>query len=469
VLVKSARARGVERAAQAKEDVMRLVGALLAALIFGTVAAPAPAAASTYYGRPSLEVDVGLFYDDLAPYGDWVETGDYGWGWSPHAPAGWRPYTAGYWVWTDAYGPLWVSSEPYGWAVYHYGRWYLDPVYGWIWIPGYEWGPSWVSFRNGGGYIGWAPLPPRVGWQLGVGFRVGPAVFDSWISPSHYCFVPERRFFDHSIPSHIVHGSRNTTIIHVTQNITNYDVVQGRVVNRSFRVDQLERAVRHAVPRVRPVDLGSAQAVRQARARSDEVPVFRPRVHEARSLTPPRGKALPRRAGGAPPADFREQASRQAEPRPQQRQAEPTVRRELDKHREEAARREVEARQQLERAQREQNAKREAEARRLADKQREEASRREVEVRQQLERAQRAQNAKREAEARRLADEQREEASRREVEVRQQLERRQPSARERRPAAAQRAVVREEPRTQRSREVKDAVSKSREKDKRKEK
>jgi hypothetical protein len=194
-----------------------------------------------------------------------------------------------------------------------------------------------------------------------------------------------------------VHGSRNTTIIHVTQNITNYNVVQGHVVNRSFRVDQLERAVRHAVPRVRPVDLGSAQAVRQARASRDEVPVFRPRVHEASSLTPPRRKALARRAGGSPSADLREQASRQAEPRPQQRQAEPSVRRELDKHREEATRREVEARQQL--------------------------------------------------------------------------ERRQPSERERQPAAAQRALVREEPRTQPAptRELKDAVSKSREKDKRKEK
>jgi hypothetical protein len=32
---------------------------------------------------------------------------------------------------------------------------------GWGWVPGTMWGPAWVSWRSGGGYAGWAPLPPR--------------------------------------------------------------------------------------------------------------------------------------------------------------------------------------------------------------------------------------------------------------------------------------------------------------------
>ena len=45
---------------------MRPVRALFIALLFGTAAAAAPAAASPFYDRPSLEVDAGMFYDDVA-------------------------------------------------------------------------------------------------------------------------------------------------------------------------------------------------------------------------------------------------------------------------------------------------------------------------------------------------------------------------------------------------------------------
>ena len=31
---------------------------------------------------------------------------------------------------------------------------------GWCWIPGTTWGPAWVNWRWGGGYVGWAPMAP---------------------------------------------------------------------------------------------------------------------------------------------------------------------------------------------------------------------------------------------------------------------------------------------------------------------
>src|SRR5262245_10768679 len=56
------------------------------------------------------------FYDDLSPYGRWVECEPYGWCWSPYdITAGWRPYLNGGWVYTD-YGWTWSSDEPWGWA-----------------------------------------------------------------------------------------------------------------------------------------------------------------------------------------------------------------------------------------------------------------------------------------------------------------------------------------------------------------
>src|SRR5260370_1144518 len=106
-------------------------------------------------------VDISFFYDQLSPYGHWVESRAYGWVWLPYRiGVSWRPYAAGHWVMTD-YGWTCVSDEPFGWATYHYGRWVFDPDYGWEWIPGYQWGPAWVAWRTGYGYIGWAPLPPE--------------------------------------------------------------------------------------------------------------------------------------------------------------------------------------------------------------------------------------------------------------------------------------------------------------------
>ena len=158
------------------------------------------------------EISVGIsvhaesdFYEPLTPYGGWVEVGGYGRCWHPARVAvGWRPYCEGHWEWTDC-GWYWVSDEPWGWACYHYGSWVDDPVVGWVWVPGLEWAPAWVSWRVGGGYIGWAPLPPR---HLVVGVR-----------PAPFFFVEERRIHERVTPSTVI--VNNTTIINKTTVINN--------------------------------------------------------------------------------------------------------------------------------------------------------------------------------------------------------------------------------------------------------
>lgn len=100
------------------------------------------------------------FYQELAPYGQWISDPQYGYVWSPNADGDFRPYyTSGHWVMTE-YGNTWVSDYPWGWACFHYGRWTYDNYYGWLWIPGSDWGPAWVSWRYGDGFYGWAPLGP---------------------------------------------------------------------------------------------------------------------------------------------------------------------------------------------------------------------------------------------------------------------------------------------------------------------
>ncbi len=117
--------------------------------------APAPA-----------DVSFQAFYDQLSPYGQWVDDPQYGNIFVPDVSGDFRPYfTDGHWVMTD-YGNTWVSDDPWGWACYHYGRWTYDPYYGWVWVPGYEWAPAWVTWRFGDQACGWAPLSP--GLSVGV-------------------------------------------------------------------------------------------------------------------------------------------------------------------------------------------------------------------------------------------------------------------------------------------------------------
>jgi hypothetical protein len=113
-------------------------------------------------------VSVQVFYDELSPYGTWIDYPSYGYVWLPSVEAGFSPYaTAGHWVWTED-GWLWVSDYDWGWAAFHYGRWYMDDSYGWMWIPGEEWAPAWVAWRSCPGYYGWAPLYPGI--SIGVTF-----------------------------------------------------------------------------------------------------------------------------------------------------------------------------------------------------------------------------------------------------------------------------------------------------------
>jgi hypothetical protein len=104
------------------------------------------------------------FDNSLAPYGAWVDDPTYGRVWVPSSAVvggGFTPYASnGHWAMTE-YGWTWVSDWDWGWAPFHFGRWAVMSGLGWGWVPGTLWGPAWVSWRVGGGYVGWAALPPR--------------------------------------------------------------------------------------------------------------------------------------------------------------------------------------------------------------------------------------------------------------------------------------------------------------------
>jgi hypothetical protein len=219
------------------------------------------------------DVDVGFFYSELSPYGEWVRHPNYGWVWFPrYVHAGWRPYYYGRWVDSD-YGWMWVSEEPFGWATYHYGRWAWDPYVGWLWVPGTDWAPAWVAWQHGHGYVGWAPLPPAVGFQMGVGLQLGGFNLSIGIAPRNFAFVEERRFLDPRVGGYVLPAARNVTIIHNTTNVTNYTVVDNRVVNRGVPVENIERATGRKTPVFR---VATAPSPGGTRVQRDVVNVYRP-------------------------------------------------------------------------------------------------------------------------------------------------------------------------------------------------
>jgi hypothetical protein len=137
----------------------------------------------------------------LAVHGSWVELPSHGRCWRPARVAvSWQPYCNGIWVWTD-HGWYWSSNEPWAWATYHYGTWAFDSGSGWVWVPGIEWAPAWVHWRAGGGYVGWAPCPPR----------------GLIVAPRFYAFVPTSHFQEPIRPASLV--ANNATIINQTKPI----------------------------------------------------------------------------------------------------------------------------------------------------------------------------------------------------------------------------------------------------------
>src|SRR5438132_2999075 len=181
------------------------------------------------------DVSGDFIYDNLSG-GNWIEAEGYGYGWQPDVATSdpnWRPYADGYWAYTD-YGWTWISYEDFGWATYHYGRWANLADYGWIWFPGedLDWGPAWVSWRTGGDYVGWAPLPPRGPGVVYEGRPIGPQVdieFD--IGPEYYNFCEVRYIGEPVLRSYIAPRVQNVTYINNTVNVTNISVQNNVVYN----------------------------------------------------------------------------------------------------------------------------------------------------------------------------------------------------------------------------------------------
>jgi len=167
-------------------------------------------------------VTMQTFYDQLAPYGQWVNWPNYGYVFIPSVAPGFAPYsTSGHWVYDDSYGWTWASDYPWGWATFHYGRWNYDASYGWFWIPDLNWGPAWVAWRSCDGYYGWAPLPWGVSINVGFGGNYN-------IAAEHWCFVPREHICEVNLGGFFIPRVHNYAFIQHSYIIDRMDYDNGR-------------------------------------------------------------------------------------------------------------------------------------------------------------------------------------------------------------------------------------------------
>jgi hypothetical protein len=229
-------------------------------LCAGGEAAPVEVAAAQ-----GPEMDPDGFQTALSPYGQWVNMPGYGMVWQPYpAVVGpdFQPYgTEGHWVYTNA-GWLWASGYSWGWAPFHYGTWFYGSG-GWAWIPGRVWAPAWVTWRSGGGYVGWAPM--------------GPAGVTVVRQPT-YVYVQNNNFTAVNVHEHYVVGVQaQTTIYERTQPLPSAQVVNGHPVapvNAGPQPTVISEATGHPVSAV-PVHTVSASVP----------PATQPGVHYAAGAT----------------------------------------------------------------------------------------------------------------------------------------------------------------------------------------
>ncbi len=184
----------------------------------------------------SVNVTIGGFYDELAPYGRWVDC-RYGQCWVPaRVAADWQPYSNGQWIYTE-YGWTWVSNDPWGGNPYHYGTWAFIEGYGWSWVPGTIWAPAWVTWSYSNDYVGWAPLPPTLVFGAS-GYSGRPVV----VTQTQYVFVPTNRFVGRNVATVRIPAAQTAAIFRQTKPVTSFGVTGGIVRNTALPMETIERA-----------------------------------------------------------------------------------------------------------------------------------------------------------------------------------------------------------------------------------
>ncbi len=216
------------------------------------------------------------FYDQLGPYGSWVNYPGYGYCWVPGGIGpDFSPYTTnGHWVYTEM-GWTWVSDFAWGWGPFHYGRWFEDAYYGWMWVPGFDWAPAWVIWGDYNGYYGWACLGPRD--ILSPHFRP---------EPHHWHFIEHQYMGREDFGNHI---AQNEIVAHNIGDInTHVNIISHANTYRQsvfFAGPKPAEVEHYSGQKVQPVTINNVSKPAPTKVTGNSVNIYRPNI--VRSNTQP--------------------------------------------------------------------------------------------------------------------------------------------------------------------------------------
>ncbi|MFO1184897.1 MAG: DUF6600 domain-containing protein [Bauldia sp.] len=233
------------------------------ALALGLAPSFTPGLAALQYAyAQGASASISIFFNDLQPYGSWVQHSRYNYVWVPEViDADWAPYTNGHWEFVEGYGWYFQSDEPFAAVVYHYGRWAYDAGIGWFWVPGTVWAPAWVSWRQSDDFVGWAPLPPE-----GNGFAIGFSISTATIPEASWHFVPAPRFLDRDLRPQIIFVRDRPEIYRQSNRIGSVRVQNNIVINNVLNINFIENKTNRRVEVRRPERVGD---VNQSRSTGD--------------------------------------------------------------------------------------------------------------------------------------------------------------------------------------------------------
>jgi uncharacterized protein YraI len=238
-------------------------------------------------------VDEAVFYDRLAPDGEWVWIeGRYVW-----VPSGvgrqWRPYTDGRWVYTDEYGWMWQSNERFGWATYHYGRWGFSNRVGWFWVPGRKWAPAWVSWRQSDEYLAWAPLPPS--YDEGPSININIDFGGRGVPDYYWQMVRSDEFLEPDLRRNIIYDrNRFGQNFRDTRPLGDVTIINNKtVVNKVVNINYVEQKTNKKVVVHKVEKTGQLNVAKQTEADDNVVEVFQPAFDEHPKVkAPPKPKKV---------------------------------------------------------------------------------------------------------------------------------------------------------------------------------
>lgn len=276
-----------------------------------------------------LTVDYKVFYDELAPHGEWIEvTGkelgldlkkesgsgannnsnhrrislsqffgindayaaDFEFGsffvWQPSpnlaigvtagdaaaAPVYYTPYTNGQWVYSN-YGWYFKAPTAHEEIVHHYGRWVYSPAIGWAWMPGRVWSPAWVEWREDDVNIAWSPIPPSV-YIVANEIPVIPVYEDT------YVIVEKRYFVEPVVYNYIYNDKEYKKLLKSMRRPKGVVIVNNVIVNQGPAVLDIER---YHGSSIGVVKVHKVNNIRDIQFTGTELSVFTPQFRKVKA------------------------------------------------------------------------------------------------------------------------------------------------------------------------------------------